>query len=299
GGVPTMGKQKAAMAGKPDPKNTRHALGDIGNIEANNQRAPWATSATSNRKPQLHEPANRPVTRNFGAQLLKNAQEKAKNPPVPPPPEHVIEISSDTDVTKSEADSVNSVRKDPGVQDIDKLDGGSQLAVVDYIEDIYKFYKFAEILEVHQKFDLMSESLYLTVYIIDMYLLLQPVLRRELQLVGVSALLILENTISLLMNLKIFIRYFDSVFTKLEKELKMLCAFYNYPQQNLCKSLSDVPERFFVIGIKHGIRFMMCRPSQPYMCDHDTPLWDGALTKLLLASHLLWASHRPPKTNLR
>ncbi|KAE8795593.1 Trehalose-phosphate phosphatase [Hordeum vulgare] len=108
------------------------------------------------RKPQLHEPANRPVTRNFGAQLLKNAQEKAKNPaarpalqrahvkPVPPPPEHVIEISSDTDVTKSEADSVNSVRKDPGVQDIDKLDCGSQLAVVDYIKDIYKFYKFAE-----------------------------------------------------------------------------------------------------------------------------------------------------------
>lgn len=46
------------------------------------------------------------------------------------------------------------------------------------------------ILEVHQKFDLMPESLYLTVYIIDMYLSLQPVLRRELQLVGVSALLI-------------------------------------------------------------------------------------------------------------
>ncbi|KAI4977666.1 hypothetical protein ZWY2020_014220 [Hordeum vulgare] len=42
-----MGKQKAAMAGKPDPKNTRHALGDIGNIEANNQRAPWATLPTS------------------------------------------------------------------------------------------------------------------------------------------------------------------------------------------------------------------------------------------------------------
>ncbi|KAI5016662.1 hypothetical protein ZWY2020_006513 [Hordeum vulgare] len=35
-------------------------------------------------KPQLHEPANRPVTRNFGAQLLKNAQEKAKNPAARP-----------------------------------------------------------------------------------------------------------------------------------------------------------------------------------------------------------------------
>ncbi|KAE8818614.1 Cyclin-B1-1 [Hordeum vulgare] len=61
--------------------------------------------------------------RNFGAQLLKNAQEKVKNPaarralrrahvkPVTPPPQHVIEISSDTDVTKSEAGSISSVRK--------------------------------------------------------------------------------------------------------------------------------------------------------------------------------------------
>ncbi|KAI4999635.1 hypothetical protein ZWY2020_004224 [Hordeum vulgare] len=38
GGVPTMGKQKVAMAGKPDPKNTRRALGDIRNVEANNRR---------------------------------------------------------------------------------------------------------------------------------------------------------------------------------------------------------------------------------------------------------------------
>jgi cyclin B len=46
------------------------------------------------------------------------------------------------------------------------------------------------IIEVHQKFELMPESLYLTMYIIDRYLSMQPVLRRELQLVGVSALLI-------------------------------------------------------------------------------------------------------------
>lgn len=36
-----MGKQqKAAMAGRPDPKNTRRALGDIGNLEVINRRAP-------------------------------------------------------------------------------------------------------------------------------------------------------------------------------------------------------------------------------------------------------------------
>jgi cyclin B len=31
------------------------------------------------------------------------------------------------------------------IQDIDKLDGDNQLAVVDYIDDIYKFYKVAEV----------------------------------------------------------------------------------------------------------------------------------------------------------
>ncbi|XBI95596.1 hypothetical protein VPH35_032024 [Triticum aestivum] len=77
---------------------------------------------------------------------------------------------------------------------------------MDYVNDLYKFYKVAEnerrpryyihsqvhlsskmrailvdwIIEVHDMFDLMPETIYLTVYIID----------RELQLVGVSALLI-------------------------------------------------------------------------------------------------------------
>lgn len=46
------------------------------------------------------------------------------------------------------------------------------------------------IIEVHLKFELMPETLYLTMYIIDQYLSMQPVLRRELQLVGVSAMLI-------------------------------------------------------------------------------------------------------------
>jgi cyclin B len=36
----------------------------------------------------------------------------------------------------------------------------------------------------------MPETLYLTIYIVDRYLSLQPVLRRELQLVGIAAMLI-------------------------------------------------------------------------------------------------------------
>jgi cyclin B len=46
------------------------------------------------------------------------------------------------------------------------------------------------LVEVAHKFELMPESFYLTIYIIDRFLSLQAVSRRELQLVGVSAMLI-------------------------------------------------------------------------------------------------------------
>lgn len=46
------------------------------------------------------------------------------------------------------------------------------------------------LIEVHAKFELMPESLYLTFNILDRYLSTRRVLRRELQLVGVSAMLI-------------------------------------------------------------------------------------------------------------
>ncbi|KAL7238750.1 hypothetical protein ACSBR2_004782 [Camellia fascicularis] len=44
--------------------------------------------------------------------------------------------------------------------------------------------------EVHRKFELMLETLYLTVNIVDRYLLVNVVPRRELQLVGISSMLI-------------------------------------------------------------------------------------------------------------
>ncbi|KAH8964237.1 hypothetical protein BDL97_04G055500 [Sphagnum fallax] len=103
------------------------------------------------------------------------------------------------------------------VYDIDQHDIGNQLAVVDYIEDIYTFYRKTEVqscvpadymdrqaeikekmrailidwlIEVHLKFKLMTETLYLTVNLIDRYLSVQSVSRKNLQLVGVTALLL-------------------------------------------------------------------------------------------------------------
>ncbi|XP_075522040.1 G2/mitotic-specific cyclin S13-7-like [Primulina tabacum] len=102
------------------------------------------------------------------------------------------------------------------IVDIDASDVENELAAVEYIEDIYSFYKLAEgnarvhdymdsqpeinskirailvdwLVEVHRKFELMPESLYLTINIVDRFLSVKTVPRRELQLVGISSMLI-------------------------------------------------------------------------------------------------------------
>ncbi|TKY75536.1 Cyclin-B2-3 protein [Spatholobus suberectus] len=103
------------------------------------------------------------------------------------------------------------------VLDIDACDRKNPLAVVEYIDDIYRFYKDIEnsscvspnymtsqfdinermrailidwLIEVHYKFELLEETLFLTVNLIDRFLELQAVIRKKLQLVGVTAMLI-------------------------------------------------------------------------------------------------------------
>ncbi|KAJ9674958.1 hypothetical protein PVL29_024085 [Vitis rotundifolia] len=103
------------------------------------------------------------------------------------------------------------------VMDIDGSDNKNSLAVVEYIDEIYAHYRKTEssscvspdymsqqfdindrmrgilidwLIEVHYKFELMDETLYLTVNLIDRFLALQPVVRKKLQLVGVTAMLL-------------------------------------------------------------------------------------------------------------
>ncbi|PRQ21446.1 putative cyclin [Rosa chinensis] len=102
------------------------------------------------------------------------------------------------------------------VVDFDSADFNDELAVVEYVDDMYKFYKLEEdgnrvgdyldsqpevnskmrsilidwIIEVHRKFELMPETFYLTVNIIDRYLSVRIVPRRELQLLGISSMVI-------------------------------------------------------------------------------------------------------------
>ena len=101
--------------------------------------------------------------------------------------------------------------------DIDSRDRHNPLAAAEYAQDIYCYYRRVEprfavpadymagqaeinekmrsilidwLVEVHLKFKLMPETLYLTVNLIDRYLSKRNVTRKRLQLVGVTAMLI-------------------------------------------------------------------------------------------------------------
>ncbi|KAL4303898.1 hypothetical protein GQ457_10G023560 [Hibiscus cannabinus] len=103
------------------------------------------------------------------------------------------------------------------ITDIDCSDSNDPLAVVEYVDDIYAYYKKTEVsscvspnymerqfdinekmrailidwlIEVHYKFELMEETLFLTVNLIDRFLERCTVIRKKLQLVGMTAMLL-------------------------------------------------------------------------------------------------------------
>ncbi|XP_059300235.1 G2/mitotic-specific cyclin S13-7-like isoform X3 [Lycium ferocissimum] len=102
------------------------------------------------------------------------------------------------------------------IADIDTADVDNHLAAVEYVEDLYKFYKLTEdehrpgdymdsqpeinarvrailvdwLIEAHKRFELRPESLYLTVNIMDRFFSEETLPRRELQLLCISSMLI-------------------------------------------------------------------------------------------------------------
>ncbi|KAL4447373.1 hypothetical protein ABPG77_007406 [Micractinium sp. CCAP 211/92] len=105
----------------------------------------------------------------------------------------------------------------PALPDIDSADAHDPLAATDFVADIFSYYKRVEpqlrvapdymsrqtdinekmrailidwLVDVHLKFKLMPETLYLTVNLIDRFLEAKQVTRKHLQLVGVTAMLV-------------------------------------------------------------------------------------------------------------
>ncbi|KAH9675274.1 Cyclin-B1-2 [Citrus sinensis] len=205
-------QQKKAGAVVAEGKN-RHALNDIGNlVTVNGKKVTVKPKAQAQAQPQ---PQPRP-------------QAQAQQPQ----PQEVIELSPDTEKEKVAANKkkkegeVSAKKKSQTltsvltarskIVDIDAKDANNDLAGIEYVEDIYKFYKLVEnesrpcsyihtqteisermrailvdwLIDVHQEFELSQETLYLTINIIDRFLSVKVVSRRELQLVGMGAMLI-------------------------------------------------------------------------------------------------------------
>ncbi|KAK5915885.1 hypothetical protein CesoFtcFv8_001436 [Champsocephalus esox] len=102
------------------------------------------------------------------------------------------------------------------VQDVDEEDGDLPQLCSEYVKDIYSYLHVLEVeqavrpdymqhyeitermrallvdwlVQVHSRFQLLQETLYLTVAVMDRFLQVQPVSRRKLQLVGVTAMLV-------------------------------------------------------------------------------------------------------------
>ncbi|RZC71091.1 hypothetical protein C5167_034281 [Papaver somniferum] len=109
------------------------------------------------------------------------------------------------------------------IVDIDAGDVDIQLAAVEYVKDLYHFYKMAEssiqihdymgsqnqinenvrmilvdwLTEVHHVYKLSPETLYLTVQIIDRYLSTRLVHMKELQLLGISSMLLASKYVDI------------------------------------------------------------------------------------------------------
>uniref|UniRef100_A0A5B7A233 Putative cyclin n=1 Tax=Davidia involucrata TaxID=16924 RepID=A0A5B7A233_DAVIN len=183
--------------------------------------------------------AHRPITRKFSAQMASKQQQPlpeetkklVQSGPNPSESEDCTIIDVDdfsvpmfvqhTEAMLEEIDRMEEVEMEDideeQVVDIDSSDKRNPLAVIEYIDDIYAYYKKAEssscvspnymaqqfdinermrgilidwLIEVHYKFELMDETLYLTVNLIDRFLAVRPVVRKKLQLVGVTAMLL-------------------------------------------------------------------------------------------------------------
>ncbi|GJZ47719.1 G2/mitotic-specific cyclin-2 isoform X2, partial [Tanacetum coccineum] len=92
--------------------------------------------------------------------------------------------------TKAMLDKIDKMDEDvyeEPLMDIDEADKNDPLSVVEYINEIYAHYRKQE---VHYKFELMEETLYLTVNLIDRFLERQPIARKKLQLVVVTTMLL-------------------------------------------------------------------------------------------------------------
>ncbi|KAL4839810.1 hypothetical protein H8958_009495 [Nasalis larvatus] len=126
------------------------------------------------------------------------------------------------------------------IEDIDNEDWENPQLCNDYVKDIYQYLRQLEVLQsinphfldgrdingrmrailvdwlvqVHSKFRLLQETLYMYVAIMDQFLQVQPVSRKKLQLVGITALLLASKYEEMFSpNIEDFVYITDNAYT--------------------------------------------------------------------------------------
>ncbi|MBA0859587.1 hypothetical protein Goshw_008621, partial [Gossypium schwendimanii] len=186
------------------------------NVCVNVEKAPAAAAVPPKRSvaaPAAAPPKAEKKEKKDKAEVINN-NKKVTQKEGSPKKKHTFS-SALTARSKAAAHGISNKPKED-IVDIDGADTDNHLAGVEYVDEIYKFYKSAEhesmpndymhlqtdinekmrailidwLIDVHQKFELSPEALYLTINLIDRFLSVKVVPRRELQLLGMSAMLI-------------------------------------------------------------------------------------------------------------
>ncbi|XP_073059893.1 G2/mitotic-specific cyclin-2-like isoform X2 [Primulina eburnea] len=242
-GVAEMGRRKFGVEILPNRRALSVLNQNLGGVNPNpcviNKRRLPEINGVRDKNAQV--PAHRPITRKYASQMTfshKNCPEESKKPKTSANELTVWEDISLTDsedqlgaakdqpvpmfsgfeITENNQTEVEmeDIFEDP-ILDIDGCDSKDPLAVIEYVEDLYVYYKKIEssccvlpgymaqqfdinekmrsilidwLIEVHHKFELRDETLFLTVNLIDRFLEKQSVVRKKLQLVGLVALLL-------------------------------------------------------------------------------------------------------------
>ncbi|XP_073319883.1 G2/mitotic-specific cyclin-B2-like isoform X2 [Pagrus major] len=188
----------------------RAALGEITNFTA---------AAVNTKRPGRAKASSKPSC----AQNTKPTAVQAVHPvvqvQVPAPADPLPSVSEESaDVSMKEEEALCQAFSEAllTVQDVDEQDADQPQLCSQYVKDIYKYlhvleeqqavranymqgYEITErmrallidwLVQVHSRFQLLQETLYLTVAVLDRFLQVQPVSRRKLQLVGVTAMLV-------------------------------------------------------------------------------------------------------------
>ncbi|XP_075431931.1 G2/mitotic-specific cyclin-B2-like [Ascaphus truei] len=198
-----------AMRSKTQITVRRPALGEIGNKVAMRNRQPAVKNCKVVAKP------TKPVTTKVTNINVKPKAVAVKPAVVAAPPPEPSPRPMDVSMKEEElCQAFSSVLTN--VEDIDVEDGENPQLCSEYVKDIYTYLRHLEVqqavhprylegkevnermrailvdwlIQVHARFQLLQETLYMGIAVMDRFLQVQPVSRNKLQLVGITSLFV-------------------------------------------------------------------------------------------------------------